>query len=320
MAIAAATAAISISESGPAAGERRIADHPVASPEIAPSPAPSDSAANLNEFSQKVSPANQASQGTPDVEVVGSAAGAAANTAAGTATATGPYAARARARDIERSARVTLAVDPDDVRSAASEVFSTVHAYDGIVLRSSVHSRREGDAVASFDLLIPSARLDDALAAFSDIGPVSSRSDASVDVTAPTIGLEERVRDSQAKIKGLLAELAGADSDVERESVEAELRSERDRLARVRSQAQLAAASHPLFPDLAADRVGPGQRRLRLLGQSATRTADAARILGIAAGVTLIGLAVLAPIALIALLGWAAQRAWVRRSRERVLD
>ena len=35
---------------------------------------------------------------------------------------------------------------------------------------------------------------------------------------------------------------------------------------------------------------------------------------------TLIGLAVLAPIALIALLGWAAQRAWVRRSRERVLD
>lgn len=319
VAIAAATAAISLSESGPAAGERRIADHPVASPEIAPSPAPSDSAANLNEFSQKVSPANQASQGTPDVEVVGSAAGAAANTAAGTATATGPYAARARARDIERSARVTLAVDPDDVRSAASEVFSTVHAYDGIVLRSSVHSRRGGDAVASFDLLIPSARLDDALAAFSDIGPVSSRSDASVDVTAPTIGLEERVRDSQAKIKGLLAELAGADSDVERESVEAELRSERDRLARVRSRLNsLQRRTHfsriSLRIESDPDSGGSGSWGI------GDATADAARILGIAAGVTLIGLAVLAPIALIALLGWAAQRAWVRRSRERVLD
>ena len=40
----------------------------------------------------------------------------------------------------------------------------------------------------------------------------------------------------------------------------------------------------------------------------------------IAAGATLIALAVLAPIALISVLGWAAQRAWVRRSRERVLD
>ena len=47
---------------------------------------------------------------------------------------------------------------------------------------------------------------------------------------------------------------------------------------------------------------------------------DAGRILGVAAGVTLIALAVLAPIALILLLLWAAQRAWVRRSRERVLD
>ena len=222
IAIAVATAVISISESGPSDGERQIADHAAASPEVAPTPTPSDSAANLNQFSQKV-PQVVGSSGT------GSAAGV------GTAES-GPYAARARVRDIERSARVTLAVDPDDVHSAASDVFSTVHSYDGIVLRSSVRTRGEGGAVASFDLLIPSARLDDALAAFSDIGPVSSRSDASVDVTAPTIGLEERAQDSRAKIESLVRELSAAGSDAERESVEAELRSERNRLARVRSR------------------------------------------------------------------------------------
>lgn len=312
VAIVVATAAISISESGSGPSERQLVDHPAGPREIEPSPRPSDSGANLNEFSQKVP------------QVVGSSA---ANSAGGTGTAsgeeaaTGPYATQERARDIERSARVTLAVDPTEVRSAASEVFSTVHAYDGIVLRSSVNSHREGNAVASFDLLIPSARLDDALAAFSDIAPVSSRSDASVDVTAPTVGLEERARDSQAKIKSLLAELAGADSDVERESVEAELRSERNRLARVRSRlnslqrrTNFSRVSLRIESDADAASGGGGSWGV---GDALD---DAGRILGIAAGVTLIALAVLAPIALILLLLWAGQRAWVRRSRERVLD
>ena len=40
----------------------------------------------------------------------------------------------------------------------------------------------------------------------------------------------------------------------------------------------------------------------------------------VAAGVTLVGLAVLAPIALLALLVWLTRRAWVRQSRERALE
>ncbi len=276
--------------------------------EIAPSPAPQ----RLGRQPQRVQP-----EGPAGGRLLGA-------TGVGRGTPgrrqSGPYAARARARDIERSARVTLAVDPDDVRSAASEVFSTVHAYDGIVLRSSVHSRREGDAVASFDLLIPSARLDDALAAFSDIGPVSSRSDASVDVTAPTVGLEERV-----------AGLAGEDQEPPRRARRAQTpMSSGNRWKQ--SCARSAIGSPGFGPGSTPCSVAPTSPGSRC-GSSRTRTArgagswgigdalaDAARILGIAAGVTLIGLAVLAPIALIALLLWAAQRAWVRRSRERVLD
>src|SRR5262249_47354278 len=146
-----------------------------------------------------------------------------------------PYAARVRDRDVERTARMVLAVDPDEVRGAAGDVYSTVHTYDGIVLHSSTRTGG-GGAVASFDLLIPRARLDDALSSLSQIGTVSSRSDAAVDVTAPTIGLQERARDSRAKIESLLTELAAAETDGERESIESELRSERSRLAGLRSQ------------------------------------------------------------------------------------
>jgi hypothetical protein len=46
---------------------------------------------------------------------------------------------------------------------------------------------------------------------------------------------------------------------------------------------------------------------------------DAGHILAIAAGVTIVSLAILGPLALIALLIWLADRARVRRSRQRVL-
>ncbi|MDX6595621.1 MAG: hypothetical protein QOI72_1003, partial [Solirubrobacterales bacterium] len=47
---------------------------------------------------------------------------------------------------------------------------------------------------------------------------------------------------------------------------------------------------------------------------------DAGHILGIAAGVTIVGLAILAPIVLIALLAWLANRTRLRRGRERALS
>ena len=46
---------------------------------------------------------------------------------------------------------------------------------------------------------------------------------------------------------------------------------------------------------------------------------EAGHIIAVAAGVTVIALAILAPLALIVLLVWLARRAWVTRSRERAL-
>ncbi len=76
-----------------------------------------------------------------------------------------------------------------------------------------------------------------------------------------------------------------------------------------------------LLARLGAD---PDRRRgpLRLGGGSwdlGDAVGDAGHILAVAAGVTLIGLAVLAPIALIALLAWLGGRAWVRFGRRRAL-
>ena len=46
---------------------------------------------------------------------------------------------------------------------------------------------------------------------------------------------------------------------------------------------------------------------------------DAGHILAVAAAVTVVGLAILGPIALIALLAWLTHRTWVRRERRRAL-
>jgi len=309
VAIAVATAVISISESGQPHPEQRFAESAGGSP-TPPKAVPT----HAREFSVPVPEVSESAGGELSA---GSAGGSAA---ADQASSVGPYAARVRHRDVERSARLVLGVAPDEVRSAAGEVLAVVHEYDGIVLRSSTRTRDQGRAVASFDLLVPSRRLSDALAALSQIGPVRSRSDAAVDVTAPTIGLQERARDSRAKVDALIAELEAATTASERESIESELGAERDRLARLRSRlsamerrTHFARVSVRVVSDPeAAAAEGGGWGIDDALG-------DAGRILAIAAGVTVVALAVLAPIALILILALGGRRAWLRRSRERAL-
>ena len=309
-AIVVATAVISISESGPDGGGDASVPNPGRRPRREAGPARCTSSST-----GRPGACGAVGRGATDELATQAAAG-------NGAASVGPYAAGVRNRDVERSAQVVLAVDPSDVRSAVGEVLGVVHEYDGIVLRSSTRTRSEDRAVASFDLLVPSRRLADALAGLSEIGPVRSRSDASVDVTAPTIGLQERLRDSRAKVDGLLAELSEATTDSERESIEAELRSERNRMAGLQSslsamerRTHFARVSVRVDSDPDADAAGDG-------GSWGVGDAlgDAGRILTVAAGVAVVALAIVTPIALILIVALAGQRAWLRRSRERVLD
>jgi hypothetical protein len=239
---------------------------------------------------------------------------------AGAKQTSGPFASQANHRQIERSAQIVLGADPSQLRDDAAEVFGVVHDSDGIVLSSSIRDGGNGAASAHFELLIPSAKLDDALAGFSQIDEVRSRSDATTDVTAPAIGLSERLRDANAKIEGLLTQLAEASTDTERAAVEAQLRSERQRAATLR--ARLTTLQRHVHFSRVSLRIESGSGTAGSSDGSwgiGDALHDAGHILAVAAGVTLIGLAVVGPIALLCLLAWAAHRAWVRRARERAL-
>jgi Domain of unknown function (DUF4349) len=229
-------------------------------------------------------------------------------------------------RDIERSASVVLGTKPGGVTGAASKVYEAVHAANGIVLNSSVQSGSKGATGASFELLIPSRRLDDTLATFSRIAEVRERHDATDDITKQTVGATEELADSNATVESLLKELGDAETETEREAVEARLREERRRHAAIKGslehlhkRASMSEVSVRIVTDHGAGVVPPAGKSGSGDWSLGDALHDAGHILQIAAGVLLIALAVLAPIALIVLLAWIANRFRVRRLRERTL-
>ena len=215
-----------------------------------------------------------------------------------------------RNRDIERSASIVLGTTPDKLPEASARVYEAVHAARGVVLNSSIRGgKRTGEA--RFELLIPSGKLDAALATFSGIAEVRSRHDTTADITAPTVSASEELRDSNARLDGLVKQLGEAGTESEREAVEAELRGERNHhadlrasLERLKDRADMSRVSLRIVSDHGAG-VTPG-------GDSGSWGAgdalgDAGHILTVAGGVAIIGLAIVGPIALILLAIWLAQ-------------
>jgi hypothetical protein len=234
----------------------------------------------------------------------------------------GPFASQQGRRAVERSAQLVLGTDPEGVRPAADRVFATVGRYEGIVLSSSIRDGSSGEAGADFSLLIPSDRLGAALTDLSAIAEVRSREESTQDITAPTVTVSDRLREARAEVEGLLKQLAGADSDSERAAIKEQLRFQQRRVAALRAslndlrrRANFSRVSVQVLTGDAAVFPASGEDRWTI-GDAA---ADAVRILSVAAGVTLVGLAVLGPVALLALLAWLGRRAWVRAGRERAL-
>jgi hypothetical protein len=295
------------SESGGPTGVHYSEPNPDSAPQSKPAPHPEpNSAAAAGEASGTVFEAESATLPAPE-HGVGSKV----------PPASPPFHHRA----VERSAEITLAADPKDVDDDASRVFEAVHANNGVVMRSSTQEGRPGEAGATFDLLIPSARLDDAMAAFSDIDAVRSRHEATADITAPTVTAAELLKESRARIDSLLGQLEGAETEEEQEAIEAELRHERRHASRLAAQ-----VSHlhkrADFSRVSLQIETGGKESSGGGGAWGIDDAfhDAGHVLTVAAAVTLIALAVLGPIALIALLAWLTHRAWVRRERRRVLS
>jgi uncharacterized protein DUF4349 len=228
-----------------------------------------------------------------------------------------------RDRRIERSAELTLGTDPEHVQDIAGKVFDVVGRYRGIVLSSSVRDGGEGEAGASFEVLIPSARLSGALTDLSGLAEVRSRSENTLDITAPYVSARERLRDARAEVEGLLRQLASADTDSERASVKAQLRIAHGRVAAFRSQVDRLQRRSD-FSHLSLDIATGKDAFVPATGGNDDWTigdalADAGRLLAIAAGVALVSLALALPLGLLGGAAWAGRRIYVRRARQGAL-
>ncbi len=224
-------------------------------------------------------------------------------------------------RDVAREAEITLGTDPESVQEVANEVVSVTDDHNGIVMDSKVVDGETGRAGATFSLMIPSGQIESAVAELSEIADLRSRSQELTDITAPTNRAEDAITDSEAKIKSLLGELEVTYDDDERAAIEQRIRAERlekrwqeTRLKRLERRADLT-------PVLL--RVETGGDTVSDEGSSGWGLSDAiddaGKLLGVAAGVTVLALAVAIPIGIVVLIALALNRAWVRRSRRRVL-
>lgn len=236
-------------------------------------------------------------------------------------SAIGPNAAGIENRKVAQEAEITLGTKPEDVQGVSNEIVETVDDHDGIVLDSRVIDGPAGEASAEFSLMIPSTKLESAIADLSGIADLRARQQETEDITAPTLTVGDKLETSKAKVKSLVAELEEATTDEQRAEVEAELRAERGRVSRLTTRLNKLERRANLTPVSVTVETG-GDTSSSDDGSWGIGDAldDAGHMLGIAAGVALIALAIAIPIGAIVLIALALNRAWVRRARQRALD
>ena len=224
-----------------------------------------------------------------------------------------------RTRFQERSAALTLAAPPKQIEDVANDILRVTDAAGGFVASSTV----SGGSGGSFELRIPVARLDKAIADLSRLADVRDRTQSSRDITAETLTARERLREARREREGLLRALAKATTLNETEAIKARLRSVNRELAvarqsvrRVQNRAAYANVSVELVPNDGSATVAPDDGRWT----PGDAIDDSLRVLEVAAGVAVIVLAIALPLALLAALAAGGARIAGRRRRERALD
>jgi hypothetical protein len=249
-----------------------------------------------------------------------SAAGAPAPLAR-TAPSAPPTGGLGGTRRVERNAQLTLTTAPRDVQDVADEVVSVTQAAGGVVAGSQVQTG-DGGGSASFDLRIPTAKLDDTLKRLSGLAHVGSLNQGSADITGSFTSAADRLSEVRAERRGLLRALARATTDREVQALRARLRANRSALSQAKGELQ-ALRRRASLATVGVLVQGTGTSRGDAGGGTWTpRDAlrDAQRVLEVAAGVGLVGLAVAAPLALLAGLAAAGGRSVRRRRRSHALD
>jgi hypothetical protein len=256
----------------------------------------------------------------------GSTAGGsvAGGSAAGGSAATIP-APPTSGRQVIQSAQISLSTRPDQVDAVSQQVFNVVADEKGYVQSSTVTATGSAAGYAEFQLSVPSVSLQATMTALSRLhgAAVVSRTDSSQDVTADLGGAGRRLADARALRTSLLRQLAAATTTTASGSLKAQIR---DAEASIASDlATLNGLHHKVDNSQIAVTLNaslrPGHRKQPVGGFTLHKAAhDAGRVLVVAAGVALIALAVLVPLALVAALGLWIGAAIRRRRREQALD
>lgn len=223
-----------------------------------------------------------------------------------------------RTRKQELSASLSLNAPKKKIDDVAAGVLKTTTRYGGVVMRSEVSSANGAD----FDLRIPAARLQPALAALSELGDVESRNQTSTDITAAFVSPRERLTDGLAERTSLLKQLAKADTPNETASIRARLRLvsrqiavARGELRGLRERANYAKVSVSVNPRESAG--GDGGAGGWGIGDGLD---DGLRILAWSAGALIVILAVALPFLVLGGFAGAGTRLVRRRRREHALD
>ena len=243
--------------------------------------------------------------------------------AAPTAPTTPPPVADAGGRKVERAAQLTLTTSPGNVQAVADGVVRTTQALGGYVETSQVTtSGREGSA--TLQLRIPSARMDDALGRLGALAHVGSLSQSATDITRPVRDAADRHAEARAERRALLRALGSASSEREIASLRERLRLNRSRIAQLNGElAALRRRANLATVDVAVQGVRRGDGGGVAGGgpwTPADALRDALRVLEVAAGVIVVALAVLVPLALLGAPAALVGRALRRRRREAALD
>lgn len=222
-------------------------------------------------------------------------------------------------RRVERS--TTLELTTTDVQRTADGIVRATQGAGGFVANSSVRTDGNGGH-ASFVLRVPAAKLDEAIAALSKLGHVRSMDQSANDITGVYDSASARLAEARAERRGLLRALGKASTEQEISSLRARIADNRRTLQRLEREftSVKRRADYATIQAEVTGRKKPGAAAPK--GDDWTpgdAAGDALRVLEVAVGVALIGLAVVVPLALLGAAGGLAAGAWRRRRREAAL-
>jgi Domain of unknown function (DUF4349) len=260
-------------------------------------------------------------------ELSAAPSGSAGNLTASSTTSNGsaqPVQPPTTGRKVVQGAQLNLSAAPNRIDNVAQEIYDEIGQVNGIVENSSVTQGGPG-GYANFQLSVPSATLGQTMTQLSSLtgAQVISRTDSSQDITDQFGAATRALADARALRTSLLKQLATATTTEQIDSLKAQIH---DAEASISSdQATVNRLNHEVnysevYVTVQA-RTPPAPVSHGDGGFTLGKAAHyAGRVLMVAAGVALIAIAALAPVALLIALAWWVAAATARRRRERALD